>query len=216
MPAWSLALLALALAAALVFWVRHAGDDVPDTRASVSKTASTALLALVALWADAPGAITLGLALGALGDFALSRPGDRWFLTGMGAFAAGHAAYIAYFAPLADGNASPLLMIPVAVLMLALVALTVLWIAPRAGALCLPVRLYALIIAAMALSAAALPALPGRAILLTGVASFVASDLILALRLFVLTAPGLKRSAARLLWPLYWGGQAMILWGALA
>ncbi|GAB4272161.1 MAG: hypothetical protein Kow0013_25420 [Pararhodobacter sp.] len=216
MPAATLVLIALGLVFALAFWRLDAGNDDAGARGSATKTLGTALLALAGASADAPAAITLGLALGALGDFALSRRGDRWFLLGMGAFAAGHGAYIAHFAPLADPGATGALLAPVALVMVALVLVTILWIAPRAGALCLPVRLYALVIAAMALSAAALTAHPGRALSQIGVASFVASDLVLALRLFVLSDQARKRFAARLLWPLYWGGQALILWGALA
>lgn len=213
MTALPLVLTALALLAALTYQLGHAGIDAPSWRASIVKTASTALLALAGLSAGAPGWIVVGLALGSAGDFALSRPSSGAFLAGMGAFAAGHGAYVVAFVQMYPGGPLPGMVTPVLVAMLALVLLTVVWIAPRAGALCLPVRLYALVIAAMALTAAALP-LSHRVIQL-GVLAFVASDLILALRLFVIQDEPRRLIAARALWPLYWGGQALILWGAL-
>lgn len=213
MSIFPLALTALAMGAALVYQVRHAGIDTPSWTASSVKTASTALLALVGLVAGAPGWIIAGLALGSAGDYALSRPSPGAFLSGMAAFAAGHIAYVVAFVQMYPGGPVPWLVTPVAVAMVALVLLTVLWIAPQAGAFCRPVRLYALVIAAMALTAAALP--PAMGVIQLGVLAFVASDLILALRLFVLTDEARRLVAARTLWPLYWGGQALILWGAV-
>ena len=203
------ALAILALIAAIGFEMRFAGDDRPNAQASTLKTASTACLALIGVLAGSPVWIVLGL-----GDFALSRPGDRWFLAGMLAFALGHMAYVAEFAARIGPGPLPWVFTPVLGLMIALMLVAVFWIAPKAGKFCLPVRLYALVIGAMALGAAALPAAPGHTILQIGVAMFVASDLVLALRLFVLRAARPRLFAARLLWPLYWGGQALILWGA--
>lgn len=212
MPVLSLVVLVVALGAALVYGAAHAGIDAASARASTVKTLSTAGLALAGLVAGAPGWVVTGLALGAVGDFALSRPSDRAFLLGMLAFALGHGAYGLAFAAQA---ALPLpgAVGPVAALMAAMVAGTAVWIAPRAGALCWPVRTYALVIAAMAITAAALPA--GFGLVRVGVAAFVASDLILAVRLFILREPRIRLIAARLLWPLYWGGQALILIGFL-
>lgn len=208
------ALLAAALLG-LVYGVVHAGDDRPSRRATLVKTGSTALLALAGLIGGAPGWIVLGLALGSVGDYALSRDGDRAFLAGMIAFALGHVAYVAAFVGRLGEGPLPGLVTPVAVAMVALSALTVLWIAPRAGAFCQPVRAYALVIAAMALAAAALPPTDAHRAVQVGVLAFVASDLILALRLFVLRGTAIRLAAARTLWPLYWVGQALILWGLL-
>lgn len=212
-----LMILAAAALAAVLFWIRYAGHDLPSFAASLSKTASVALLALAGLIAGAPGWIVLGLAFGALGDLALSLRGSRAFLAGMLGFALGHLAYTVEFAGRFDPGAGaiPAGFWPVFGLMLGLVGLTVLWIAPRAGGLAWPVRAYAVVIALMAISAALLPPLSGRLIVQGGTAAFVASDLILAIRMFVLRDPAARFLASRLLWPLYWGGQAMILLGMI-
>lgn len=201
--------LGMAGLAALVFAVRHAGDDSGSPRAAADKTASTALLALAGAMLGAPGWVVAGLALGSLGDLALARPGTAAFLAGMAAFALGHLAYAVEFWGHA-GAGGPLAWAMVAGTA-AMVLWCALWLAPRAGALAWPVRAYGLVIGAMVALAALMP--PGLA--LVGAMAFMASDLILALRMFVLTDPAQRLLAARVLWPLYWGSQALILAGTL-
>ena len=207
------ALISLSALAALVYWIRYAGNEATGWSASAIKTASTALLALIGGLVAAPWLIVLGLALGAAGDFALSRPGQRMFLAGMAAFALGHLAYGWAFFQAWPGGVLPGAFWPLALAMVALVGVNALAIAPQAGALAWPVRAYGLVIGAMALCAVLLPADDGRWLVQTGVAAFVASDLVLALRMFILKPPRTRLIAARLLWPLYWGGQALILFG---
>jgi uncharacterized membrane protein YhhN len=209
--ALALALTAVAALAALWFWLAHAGRTDSAT-ASIVKTTSTAALALAGWAMGAPGGIVAGLALGAVGDFALSRPGTRWFLAGMAAFAAGHLAYVAAFltafGPLtASGPVAWAVLAAIAVLVLS----TEVWLAPHTGALRWPVRGYAGVIGTMAAAAVLLP--PGMGWVQTGVALFLASDLILALRMFRLKGEAARLRASRMLWPAYWGGQALILWG---
>jgi len=208
----------VAVAAALAYWVRHAGVDAPSLPASVIKTLSTASLALLGLVIGAPGWIIAGLALGSLGDLALSRPGDRAFLAGMIAFALGHFAYVVEFGSLIDiaNTGYPAAFWVTLAAMIVLIPLTALWIAPQAGTFAMPVRAYGVVIALMALSASLLPDSAGRWLVQLGVGSFVASDLILALRLFVMQSARPRLWAARSLWPLYWGGQALILAGSVA
>lgn len=208
------ALLGIAGAAALWFWLAFAGRTGTAT-ASAVKTTSTAALALAGLAAGAPGWVVAGLALGSAGDLALSRPGTRWFLAGMAAFALGHLAYVAGFA--GGGLAPPGFAEVVAIAaVLALVLSTEVWLAPHTGALRWPVRGYVLVIGAMALAATLLPPGQEQALMRWGAALFLASDLVLALRLFRLQDPARQMLAARVLWPLYWGGQALILSGAVA
>lgn len=207
--------------AAMAYWLAFATDQRNTALRSGVKTACVAVLALTAWQAGALWPVTLGLAAGALGDFALSRQGQSWFLAGMGVFAVGHLAYAGAFVAVALGGSG--LQVPV----LPLIALAVLlvstevWLAPRTGPLRWPVRGYVVVIGAMA--AAALLIAPGtvhagtgRAVLLAGVLCFVLSDLILAVRLFVPAAPAVRRLADLTLWPLYAAGQGMILWGMLS
>src|SRR5690606_29686032 len=148
----SQAMTALGGALAVVYGARFAGAP-PSAAKSAVKTGAVA--------ARAPGLVAVGLALGALGDLFLSRPGTRAFLAGMAAFAAGHLAYAAEF--LVPGAGPPLL--PAAAL-LVLALSTEAWLAPRTGALRWPVRGYVAVITLMALAALTLPA--GRGLALAG------------------------------------------------
>ncbi|QYK41239.1 MAG: lysoplasmalogenase [Paracoccaceae bacterium] len=210
-----LAALAAAVLAAL-YQIRFAGSEASGALRSVVKTLAVALLALAAWWGGAVWTVTLGLALGALGDLALSRPGERWFLAGMAAFTAGHLAYVVAFAGVAAGGGLPLPPVPPALALVILALSTEVWLAPRAGALRWPVRGYVVVIVLMGLAAMVLPEVPGRGWLMAGAASFILSDVILSLQIFVLTGAAARRAAGLALWPPYWGGQAMILAGALA
>lgn len=200
---------------AIAFWIRYAGEGSGPWAASLSKTASTALLAIAALFAGGPTWLVAGLALGSLGDYCLSRPSGQAFLAGMAAFALGHFAYAAGMWPLGaglEGLESGLFLLT-ALVMGPMLAATLVWIAPKAGSLSLPVRAYGLIIAMMAFSAALLLPAPGRGPIQLGVALFVLSDMILALGLFVFKEDRLQMLASKTLWPLYWTGQALICMG---
>ncbi len=54
----------------------------------------------------------------------------------------------------------------------------------------------------------------GAAVLQTGAALFILSDLLLALRLFVFPSGKTARGLLLALWPAYWCGQMLILHGA--
>ena len=196
---------ALAMGLAVLYGAAFSGRD-PSWPKSLVKTGAVAALALAALPLGAPGLIAAGLALGAVGDFFLSRPGTRAFLAGMGAFACGHLAYAAAFC-------TPGPMPPVAAILalLVLALSTELWLAPRTGGLRQPVRAYVVVIVLMALAALTLPAAARLA--LAGALLFLLSDLLLALDLFVVTGGAVKRLLAPALWAAYWSGQALILAG---
>ena len=151
-------ILAIFCAAALaaLFWVRFALAPASWPKSAV-KTGSVALLAVAALGAGAPW-VALALALGAAGDFSLSRPGRRWFLAGMAAFAAGHLAY----AGLLLGLGPPRLHVApmVALVVFGLVMGALLW--RPTGALRGPVLAYVAVIVAMGLAALGLPGGAGR------------------------------------------------------
>ncbi|OYX40465.1 MAG: hypothetical protein B7Z02_18265 [Rhodobacterales bacterium 32-67-9] len=198
-------LCALAAALAALYGAVFTGR-APSWPKTLVKTGAVAALAVAALPLGAPGLIGTGLALGALGDFFLSRPGTRAFLAGMAAFAAGHLAYAAEF--FTTGTRPP---VAAALALIVLALSTELWLSPRTGALRGPVRAYVVVIVAMALAALTLPA-DGQ-LALAGALLFLASDLLLALDLFVVAAPGVKRLLGPALWAAYWGGQALILAG---
>lgn len=188
-------------------------------RKSVTKTTSTALLALAAGLAGGPVLLVLALALGALGDLLLSRDGERAFLAGLVAFAAAHILYVALF--VTDGGADVAMLqqgwrLPAALGLLAFGGAMgrLLW--PAAGALRWPVLVYVGIILALGLAALALPDGPASAartgLVLAGAGAFVVSDAILASEVFLIpqTHP-LRRVTPFAVWASYWGAQALFL-----
>lgn len=183
---------------------------------AASKTFSVAALALGGVALGAPHWIVAGLALGAVGDFALTRSGARAFLAGMGAFGLGHLAYAVGFWQMGQGVA-PLAWAAwgmMAALVL-LVAGTEVWLAPFTRALRWPVRLYGIVIGVMAGTVLLLPPGPGHWALRIGAILFVLSDTLLAIRLFRARRPGLVWVLSVALWPAYWLGQALILAGSV-
>lgn len=203
----------LSVTAFVGYWVLWSHRDVVPLAGSVAKAAAVAALAVIAGVAG-QWPIALGLGLGTIGDFALSRRGQAAFLAGMAAFALGHLCYAAAF----WGAAGALTVGHWAMLaaLLAVLVSTEVWLAPRTGALRWPVRGYVVVIGLMAAVAIALAPAAGRGVIWGGVGLFVASDLMLALRLFVVTDPVRQRALSLVLWPAYWLGQALILLGSLA
>ncbi len=206
-------LFALSALAMLAYGLRFAGGEPGKALApALLKTSPVALLAICAALSGVLWTILAGLILGALGDFLLARPSEKAFLAGMGAFALGHLAYAAGFAPGFPKGRDWAVLATLALLILS----TELWLAPHTGALRWPVRLYGLVIGAMAAAAVLMAPRPGGGLVQTGAALFVLSDLLLALALFTCAASPARRVLSLALWPLYWGGQALILAGFLA
>jgi len=181
----------------------------PSWRRSVRKTLPVALFAL-AMLIEGHLVLAAALALGAVGDYALSRPGEKAFLAGMVAFALAHLAYVGLFVLAgADMAAAPWIGIG------ALVALgisTEVWLAPHTGALRWPVRGYVAIILAMGLSALALPA--GMIWVKAGACLFILSDFILSIETFRLAPEHPARWAlSKLVWITYIAAQAALTIG---
>ncbi|MEP0154518.1 lysoplasmalogenase [Pseudophaeobacter sp.] len=183
----------------------------PSVLRSVLKTFSVAALAIAALGQGAPLWLILGLALCALGDYFLSREGEKAFMGGVGAFALGHLAYVVLFLGHPNSDLGQIWVMPGlgltgAIFALGLVMMPIL--APRAGDLKLPVLLYVPIILSMGLAALTLTG-PALVWVVPAALAFMASDVILAFETFVLpTNHPLRRYAPYLVWPLYWGAQA--------
>lgn len=153
-------------------------------------------------------AVVIALVLSAIGDIALSREGEKAFLTGLVSFALAHVVYIFIFWELSGGftGATSLLVA------LGLVALsTEIWLRPFTGALRWPVRIYVGLICTM--GAAAL-GLSTASFALLGALAFMASDTLLAIQLFRMQPDSqFQRLVSMALWVLYAGGQFLIVSG---
>lgn len=186
-------------------WFSPLGASWPK---SVVKTASIGLLAVVAVIGGGPLLLVLGLLFGAVGDFWLSRDGDRAFLIGLVNFALGHLAYIGLL--LQAGALPQVTALTVAMIVFAIDMAWVLW--PRAGSLRLPVMVYVGIIAVMGVLALGLPV--SLWIGLWAGLFFVVSDTILACELFVMRNQMRARLVtSRLVWLTYFTAQGMFLYG---
>ncbi|MEQ8895797.1 MAG: lysoplasmalogenase [Roseovarius sp.] len=198
------AFLAVSCGVAVVYglWLCHGPVSVWR---SVVKTVPVALLAVWAAMAGGPVWLVAALGLSAVGDFALSREGERAFLVGLCAFALAHVAYIALLLGLVAG-APP--VVPVVVL-LALAVSTELWLAPFAGEMRWPVRGYVVLITVMAGCALALPG--ALWVAAVGAGAFVLSDTLLAVQMFRRdVAARFDRVLSVALWTLYFGAQVMM------
>lgn len=183
------------------------------TLRSVLKTGSVALLALIAMFSATPWPLVLALSCCAVGDALLSRETEATFMAGIGAFAAGHLAYIALFLtyPVSDAGLildKPAIFWPL--ILLGIVMATLL--APRAGDLRAAVLVYVPVILCMGIAALALPDTGALRWALPAAIAFIVSDLILATERFLLPAGHpVLRLTPYMVWPLYWGAQAGFL-----
>lgn len=207
------ALALIALIAAVEYQRRL--SDAPSVMRSAVKTMSTAALALAAFLVGAPVLLVYALALGSVGDLALSRDGQRAFLAGLIAFAFSHLAYIPLFVGLPG---TPVLFDlnwvawAGCAAMVLLAISTTRWLLPHTGSLRVPVGIYVLIICVMGIAALHLGV--DFRLSLIGAVLFLASDMILSVQLFRLENPSAaSRRAGQCVWPLYWGGQALIALG---
>lgn len=180
---------------------------------SIVKTAAIAALAALAA-VNGAWVLALALTFSAIGDFALSRPGDRAFLLGMIAFGAAHLVYVALFIGL--GDLALAITFPRILAALGLLALAVTMarrLSRGAGAFAGPLRGYIGVIAAMGLAALSVPTHSGGALILLGAGLFMASDLLIGHERFA----GLRFKGLGLaIWGFYYIGQALILVGVLA
>ena len=202
------ALLIAGLIAALHYAIHHINGPVGLSR-TVTKTIPLICLTLFAAFTSAPPLIIAALAFSTIGDAALSRDGDRWFVTGLIAFLLAHVAFIALFWPLFDvahltGGRNPLWLLFACAPAWGCILFYRLW--GRLGALRFPTMLYAVVIAAMTMLATGL----GRpfASATIGAVLFAVSDSLLAIEKF-----GSKQSPAiaQLIWWPYIIGQSLIL-----
>lgn len=206
----STTLILTSIASAVVYGVLR-GEGSFELQAT-TKTLAVGSLALLSAWLGGPLWLTVGLALGALGDFLLVLPNNRGFLGGLAAFLLGHLAFVLLF--LASGASLDLLTVSpwrsiVALVVVAAILAATFQIVPRARGLRFPVAIYVAVIGAMVLTALALPSLLYFATI--GAILFAISDFILAQEEFVLDAAAPQRRwTGPLLWALYYSAQVLI------
>ena len=198
-------LLGLACILALFYGTRFSLADSSWPKSAV-KTASILALALAAWLAGGPVALVLGLLLGALGDFWLSRDCETAFLIGLVSFALGHIAYVVLL-----WQFGAVLEVSVwTAIMVAFATGVAIYLWPHTGALRVPVLGYIAIIALMGNLAIGLP-LPYRLGTL-GALVFVASDTILSSEVFVIPEGAkVRRITSRLVWLTYFAAQLLFL-----
>lgn len=184
---------------------------------SIIKTTAIAMLAVVSFALSAPHLLTTGLAFCAIGDFFLSRDGDRAFLLGLISFALGHVFYIVLFAQ--NGDLSLLMQWPWAAFALILIFVggfmaRLLW--PAAGDLRIPVMVYIAIIMGMGLCAVSMTG-QGATVAALGAGMFILSDMILSTDLFLMRDDHpMRRFTPLFIWLFYWMAQVAIFVGVVA
>lgn len=186
-------------------------DHAASMRRSLIKTLPAALFALAASLLGGPWWLTVGLALSAFGDAALSRENERGFLIGLIGFALAHLAYLFGFALDLPAALSALPLWP-SLLLITFGLSAFLWLDPYTGDLQWPVRVYVGLILAMVLCAWAVP---GAMLVAFGALLFLISDSVLALARFRLEGrmAGITQPTV---WVTYALAQLFITLGVLA
>lgn len=206
--------LILSAAAAFLYLLMQGREQ--SWRRTIAKTAAVALLAVLAFIEGGPLLLVAALVLSAAGDAFLAHDGDRAFMGGLASFLLAHLAYVALFAEAGGGMeivaAQPWrAVLPLVAVIAAALLLTRIMQAAAPG-LRLPVAIYVLAIVAMMLTAATV----GAPIVMLGAFLFVTSDAILAAEKFLLPpASHHRRWTGPAVWVLYWAGQVAITLGFL-
>lgn len=183
-------------------------EKPPSGPRTVIKTLAVAMIAAVSVVMGGPWMLTAPLILSAVGDAFLAGDPKRWLPFGLASFLLAHLFYIGLFAHVGLGLTG-ILQFPrwlgvALVLGLAGSVLRMLW--PALGRMRGAVVIYALVIAVMAVMALTLPW--DRSAAMIGAALFLASDVILAVRLFRAGGPNVTADLA--VWWFYWAAQVLI------
>lgn len=183
--------------------------DVPLVH-YVAKPLATVCCIAIALSATPPvsqryrAGIATGLVLGLAGDILLMLPGPGHFAMGLGAFLAGHLAYLA---ALTDGARLFARLRPVIGFAIAGGALCVVLL-PRVGpSLRLAVAVYAVVLCSMAAQArvrALVVRAPGARLAAAGATLFVVSDAALSINRFVAPIPWSAVAILSTYWMAQW------------
>lgn len=176
------------------------------------KALAVALLAVLVFVENGPALLFGALVLSAGGDALLSRDGERMFLGGLVSFLAAHCFYVALFYLNGGGLEVVLadtwrIAVMALIVVVALVMLVLLWRCVK-PALRLPIVAYEIAIAAMGLAALSMH----DAWVIAGALLFIASDALLGLERFVVSAISPHRPWMRLaVWVLYYAAQLTIV-----
>jgi uncharacterized membrane protein YhhN len=148
--------------------------------------------------------LLVALAFSLAGDVLIATPGDVGFLLGLGGFFLAHVTYLLLF--LRRMRLRPIPLAALGYLPWWVLLLVLLW--PYLGALLVPVAVYGLV-----LGASASAALACNRWIAVGAGLFLASDTILAVKLF---HPGFALAQDDvIIMTLYLAGQFLMVWGVL-
>ena len=203
-----IAIFACAAFVLLLLWAEKKGDARLKWIAKPAASLSFVALAIVCgaatssygLW------VLTALVLCFLGDVFLIPKNEKLFLAGMGAFAAGHAAFIAAFLSVSEPDT---LLFAIALgASVVFIAPILRWLWPHLGAFQWPVAAYCAIIGIMVAASpfAAPHGAPLVPVILAGAIGFAISDISVARDQFV------KPQFINKLWglPLYYGAQLLL------
>jgi uncharacterized membrane protein YhhN len=197
----------LAAASAYGFWFLQ---KLPSPLRTLAKTSAVGAIAVLAWMSGHVWLLAIGLTLSALGDAFLAGDPKRWLPLGLVSFLLAHAAYVVVFLHAGGGIGlyrAELIRFAGVLAATAGAVLVFRLILPRLGAMTAPVLIYLLAILAMVFTAFALPLARWPA--MAGAVAFLASDGILAVRLFKYEGrPNLAADLA--VWWLYYAAQAGI------
>jgi uncharacterized membrane protein YhhN len=200
----ALVVLSVVCATVYGFWMVQ---KPPSPLRTLAKTMAVGAIALLAWLTGHVWLLAVGLSLSALGDAFLAGDPKTWLPFGLVSFLLAHAAYLVVF--IHAGGGVPMIrheLIRFAPILAATAAsvLVIRLILPKLGPMLGPVLIYMLAIIAMVFAAFALPWARWPA--MVGATCFLASDGILAVRLFKFD--GRAHLAADLaVWWLYYGAQ---------
>jgi uncharacterized membrane protein YhhN len=205
----------LILSAALSVYYLLIVLQPPSWRRTLVKTASTALLALLAWLAGGPVLLVAGLLLSALGDTFMAEEGEHAFMGGLVAFLLAQLAYAVLFT--LGGGGIDVLMQPlrlalaVVMVVISVAMLSILWPSVERR-LKIPVGIYLAAILAMGLAALTVDSW----VVILGALLFMTSDCVLGVQKFLLAADAPQRRMTEpTIWILYYSAQVLITLGVL-
>jgi len=188
----------------------------PSLPRSLVKTLAVGLLGVLAVLQQQPLLLVAALLLSAVGDWFLSREGEKPFLAGLASFLAAHVAYIALFWLSGEGPAvllaEPWRIVVAGAMVLFALAMLVQLMREVGPDLRLPVVAYILAIVLMGSSALSMR----NPLVIAGAIAFMASDALLSAERFLIAAISPNRAWMRYaVWALYFAAQALIVTGFL-